>query len=81
MTNLFSNTPDSRVSILKSSDFATVWYKLIELIGLPVDTEGVIIDSIEAAIANQGDNGVACFTTQSSNYRTNKVWYTLKTAV
>lgn len=81
MTVLTSNTPASRDNlVVKSSDFSQAWYKLIELIGLPVDTEGEVINSIDAAIANQGENGVACFTKQSSNYRTNKVWYTLRTA-
>ena len=78
MTVLTSNALNETIS--KSSDFTSVWYDLIKLIGLPVDTEGNVIDSIKAAQAqtSKSPNGIACFTKKSSNYRTNKIWYTLR---
>jgi hypothetical protein len=73
MTKLFISTPDSNEKLVfSSSDFHTAWYKLIELVGLPVNTQGQVIDSIESAMTFKS------FTANTDNYRTNTVWYTLR---
>jgi len=77
MTKLFISTPESRNNLVVESDLYTAWYKLISLIGFPVNTQGQVVDSIEELEKNLQHTGIACFTAQSSNYRTNTVWYSL----
>ena len=79
MTVLKINSTECGEVIYKNKCLHAAWYHLIGLIGLPVDTDGNIVDSIAGLMTQQGANGVACFTQQSANYRTNKVWYTLRT--
>ena len=81
MTLLKINTTEAGKIIFRDSCPHIVWYYLIQLIGFPIDTEGNTIDSIEGLLKNQGDNGTACFTEKSENYRTNKTWYTIVTKI
>lgn len=81
MTYLSSNALGDNVILEQSRDFNAVWYNLIQRLGcLPVDTDGVTIDSIEAAKANiaKSPNNLTCLTGQSENYRTNKRWFMLR---
>ena len=73
------NTTEVGEVLFKSKCLHAAWYHLIGLIGLPVDTDGEVVDSVAKLRDQQGANGVACFTKKSANYRTNKVWYTIRT--
>ena len=82
MTYLEINNTQNGTIIFRDENLHTVWYELIRLIGLPLDTNGKLVDSIAKLKANQAGNGIACFTECPENgdsYRTNKVWYMIAT--
>ena len=78
MTYLTSNTTDKILS--ESRDFNSVWYNLIQRIGLPVGTNGQKLDSIEAVKRQieESPNNLTCVTQDTENYRTNKQWFTIR---
>lgn len=71
---------DKPVAIYGSHRLDLVWYKAIhELGGMPVDTEGKKIDSLAkiTSMVKSSPNKIAPMTMDTSNYRTNKDWFSI----
>ena len=68
------------IGLYGSKRIDLVWYKAIhELGGMPVDTDGNKVDSLEAIkrMVNKSPNKIASLTMDTANYRTNKEWYAI----
>ena len=70
---------DVPVALVGSQQFDNVWYNLIGRIGIPVDTDGKVVDSKFIAHKKLQDspNMIATFTRDESNWKKSNDWYSI----